>query len=63
MSEPSGFGEFSTVTSGTERKRGFVGILPFRNVYYSMKAKKLELSIKCNIINLRKICLNIGRVF
>ncbi len=25
MSEPSGFNEFSTVTSGTERKRGFVG--------------------------------------
>ena len=33
MSKParSGICEFSTATSGTERERGFVGILPFRS--------------------------------
>ena len=28
MSKPTRVREFSTVTSGTERKRGFAGILP-----------------------------------
>ncbi len=43
MSEPTGFGEFSTTTSGTERKRGFVGIVSFLREPLSKCPQKLFL--------------------
>ena len=36
MSSPDKGCEFSTITSGTERKRGFVGILPCRSGTFTL---------------------------